>query len=291
MRFVENSEKSEWVKLRELRTGIDAQPLQGLALQQMAQIIAIANQKGGVGKTTTAAAFGDLLARGGRRVLLIDCDPQASLTQGLQAEPRGVSLADVIGGAKRGTHTLKQITQTIRAGLDLAPAHVELSACELGLVSRIGRESILKQAIQSAPGYDVCLLDCPPSLGLLTINALTAAGGVIVPALPAAPDLRGVRLFTETLEQIRNALNPALELIGVLIVQYDPRLIAHRDALQTITAAELPVLGTIPRSVKAQEASAARQPVTTYAPDNKTAAAYQATMKGVFKWLKNKNQA
>lgn len=247
-------------------------------------ILAIANQKGGVGKTTTAAALGALLARD-RRVLLLDMDPQSSLTQGLGiTAPAGASLADVIGGAQRGTRRISDIIKTISPGLDLAPASIDLSACELSIVSRIGRETILKQALQGLL-YDVCIIDCPPALSLLTVNALAAARAVIVPTLPSAADLRGVRLFMDTLESIRD-LNLQLELLGVLVVQYDARLLAHGQALETIQAAGLHILGTIPRSVKAQEATAARVPVTVYDPQGKTSEAYKLLTKGIIKWLK-----
>jgi chromosome partitioning protein len=255
----------------------------------MPVILAIANQKGGTGKTTTAAALAEGL-RHGRRVLLVDMDPQSSLTQSLGIDNHGAGLADVIGGAQRGSMAIRQVIKPAFAGVDLAPANIALAACELGIVSRMGRESILKQALHPLEGYDVIIIDCAPSLGLLTVNALTAARAVIVPTLPSAADLRGVHLFLDTLAGMRE-INPALELLGVLIVQYDPRLIAHGEALRAIHAADLPILGTIPRSVRAQEAGAAKEPVTTYAPDSTPAQAYKSFTKGITQWLRKQSPA
>ena len=251
------------------------------------KIIAIANQKGGVAKTATAAALGDLLAKRGQRVLLLDLDPQASLTQGLGIDAHGASLAEVIGGAKRGPLTMQQIIKNVSERLDIAPADIALAGCELGMIERLGRENIIKTALRDLPGYDVVIIDCPPALGLLTVNGLIAAHGVIVPTLPAAADLRGVKLFMDTLNQLRSdGLNAALELIGVLFVQYDPRLNAHMLAQDELKAAGWPVIGFIPRSVKVQESSAALQPVTTYDPTSKPAQAYIELERKVIKWLK-----
>jgi chromosome partitioning protein len=252
--------------------------------------IAIANQKGGVGKTTSCAALGDLLAQAGRRVLLVDMDPQSSLTSALDiSSAQGKSLADVIGGDRRGnvdiTHAIRNVKHDSNQ-LYILPADIELANCELGLVSRIGREFILQHELKRvASMFDVCLMDCAPSLGLLTVNALTAAAGVIVPTLPAAADLRGVRLFMQTIDQVKQ-LNSGLELIGVLIVQYDPRLLAHAEALETIKAAGLPVIGIIPRSVRAQEAAAAGQSIITYDPGGKVSEAYKPVSRKVLSWLK-----
>ena len=253
------------------------------------KIIAIANQKGGVGKTATAAALGDLLAQRGRRVLLLDLDPQSSLTQGLGIDAHGASLAEVIGGAKRGPLTIQQIIKPLGDRLDIAPADIALAGCEMGMIERLGRENIVKATLRDLQGYDVVIIDCPPALSLLTVNGLIAAHGVIVPTLPAAADLRGVRLFIDTLNQIRNdGLNPLLELIGVLFVQYDPRLNAHVLASDELAAAGWPVIGMIPRSVKVQESSAALQPVTRYDPASKPAQAYIELEKEIIKWLKRK---
>jgi chromosome partitioning protein len=248
-------------------------------------ILAIANQKGGVGKSTTAAAIGAELAQHGRRVLLVDTDPQSSLTQSLGSESPGRSMAEVIGGATRGHMAIQDIIQTISPGLDLAPSDIQLAANELGLISRIGRENVIKQALANVRGYDLIILDCPPALSLLTIGALVAAAAVIVPTLPSASDLRGVKLFLGTIDQARE-LNPDLQLLGVVIVQFDQRFIAHSQALEAIKAAGLHVIGVIPRSVKAQESTAARQPVNIYDPSGKIAEAYKPITRKVLQWLK-----
>lgn len=238
--------------------------------------IAIANQKGGVGKTLSALTLGSLLAATGRHVLLIDLDPQSSLTQSAGISSPANSLADVIGGAEPGTLALPAIIQTISPGLDIAPSDLTLAGCELGLVQRWGREQVLAGALAGLDGYDLVLIDCPPSLGLLTVTALTAANHVIIPTQPAAADLRGLKLFLGTLDKIRAAkLNPGLNLIGVIITQYDGRLLAHKEALEVLEAAGLPVLmPPVPRAVKAQEAAGAKVPLTTYDPNGRATAAY-----------------
>lgn len=246
------------------------------------QIISIANQKGGAGKTTTAAAIGAQIAQAGRRVLLVDIDPQASLSQGLGIDAPGASMAEVIGGAQRGKLTIVNIIKPVMAGLDLAPSDIQLAAIELNLTGR----PALRQILASVPGYDLIIIDCPPALSWLTIGALVASRAVIVPTLPSAADLRGVKLFLDTIEQAKE-LNPALELLGLVIVQYDERTNAHRDALEEIKAAGLQILATIPRSVRAQEATAAQQPVTVYAPDSKPSESYKLLSRKVMQWLRN----
>lgn len=243
--------------------------------------LAIANHKGGTGKTTTAAALAEQIARPARRVLLVDADPQASLTQGLGIRPDGGTLADVIGTRPR---RMAEIIRPVSPALDIAPAGIELAAAELALVQQIGRERVIARALEGLD-YALAIIDTPPALSLLTVAALAAADAVIVPTLPAAADLRGVRLFLETIEQVRE-LRPALALLGVLVTQYDGRTTAHRDALAEIERAGLDVIGIIPRGIKAQEAAAAAQPVTAYAPGSKPAAAYQDVSRKVIQWLK-----
>ena len=238
--------------------------------------ICFSNQKGGCGKSTSAATIGAIFAAEGRRVLLVDVDPQASLTQGLGIDAEGVSIAEVMGGSKRGTLQLGEITQNIKENLDLAPSDIRLASSELSLVSRNGRENVLKRALDTqAKNYDLIILDAPPSLGILTINVLTASEGVIIPTLPAPPDLRGVLLFLDTLDALReDGLNDNLELLGILLVQFDGRTITHKQALEDLKAGGLDILGIIPRGIKVQQASGEKKIIIDYDPNGKPTAAY-----------------
>jgi len=240
------------------------------------KIISFSIQKGGSGKSTSAATIGAILAAEGQKVLLVDLDPQASLTQGLGIEAEGASIAEVLGGSKRGTLKLADIIQPIKENLDLAPSDIRLASSELGLVSRYGRENVLKQALaEQAELYDLIIIDSPPSLGILTINALAASDFVIIPSLPSPPDLRGVRLFLATLKDLQeNGLNDNLKLLGILLVQFDGRTIAHKQALEDLKGEGLDVLGIIPKGIKVQESSGAQKLLIDYDPNGKPTAAY-----------------
>jgi len=246
-------------------------------------ILAISNQKGGVGKTTTALNLGAGLAELGRRVLLIDLDPQASLTLATVGDSSGASMAEVIGGAQPGTLAISQIIKPILQGLDIAPADIALSVSELGMTARLGRESVLIKALANVKGYDICLIDCGPSLGLLAVNALGAADAVIIPTLPAALDLRGLRLFLQSVEQVKAELNQQLEILGVLVCQFDGRYTLHNEALEMLQTAGLPLFDVvIGKSVKAAESAGAGQPVS----NGKLAEQYKKLACEVNQWLK-----
>lgn len=249
-------------------------------------VIAIANQKGGTSKTTSTLTIGAILAERGRRVLLVDLDPQASLTQALGQDCPGTSAAEVIGGPEPGLLSAAQARRRISDRLDLLPGDIALASVELGLVMRLGRELAVKQALAPvAADYDVCLIDCPPSLGTLTLAGLVAADGVIIPTLPAAADLRGLRLFTNTLAKLR-PLNPRLQVIGVIVSQFDGRLVAHNQAITALEKSGLPVLQPfIPRGVRVQESAASGQPLTDYDPSGKASQAYRELTNEVEKWL------
>jgi chromosome partitioning protein len=246
--------------------------------------IAIANQKGGVGKTTTALNLGYTLAAGGRRVLLIDMDPQASLTMATVGNCEGRSMAEVMGDAKPGRLNMTAIIRPVADQLDLAPSDIALSESEMLMAARFGREAILQKALASvASRYDVVLIDCGPSLTLLVINGLVASQGVISPTLPARLDVRGLQLFTRSLESIKQELNPGLELLGVLVCQFDKRTNASRQAVEDMRAAGLPVLPVmINKSVKVSNAAGSGQPVTRA----DLAAQYSELSKVVEAWLK-----
>ena len=250
--------------------------------------LAIANHKGGVGKTATAHALGEGLAASGLRVLLVDLDAQASLTLACGiTDADGQSMAEVLGSAHPGTLTLGEILRPVGANLTLAPGDIALGSTELGLVLRMGREYTLRRALETvAADFDVCLLDCPPAMGLLTVNALAAAHGVLVPTQPETAALRGLRLFLDSVAQVRADLNKGLDLVAVVATMYDGRLNHHKAALEALAATGAPVSPvTIGRSVRVAEAALSGQSVIAYANENPRAQEYRALTQEVIQWL------
>lgn len=236
------------------------------------------NQKGGVGKTTTTISLGAALVEAGRRVLLVDFDPQGSLTVGLglNAHELDQSIYHVL--MDRSLSLRDIISPTSVPGLDLAPANIDLSAAEMQLVTEVGREQALARALYDVrDDYDVILVDCQPSLGLLTVNALTASDGVIIPLECEYFALRGVALLKETIEKVRERTNPRLQIVGLLGTMYDSRTLHGREVLQTLVQGwgDLVFHTVIRRTVKFSDSTVAGEPITEYAPTSPGADAYR----------------
>ena len=243
-----------------------------------ARVIAMVNQKGGVGKTTSTVSLGAALAGYGRKVLLLDFDPQGALSVALGLKPHEMELTVYNLLTDPDCHVGDVIVPTGVENLDLLPSNIDLSAAELQLVSEVGREHALARAL--APiidEYDIVLIDCQPSLGLLTVNALTASEGVIIPMECEYFALRGVALLKDTLDKVTARLNPQLRIIGVLPTMYDARTLHSREVLATVQQAfgDLVFTTHIGRTIKFPDAAVAGEPITTFAPGSTGAQAYQ----------------
>ena len=243
-----------------------------------ARVIAMCNQKGGGGKTTTPINLGAALAEYGRRVLIVDFDPQgaASVGLGINALDMEQTIYTLLMNPKADVKAT--ICHTSTESLDIIPANIDLSAAEVQLVNEVARESALARVLRHVEAdYDVVLIDCQPSLGLLAVNALTAAHGVIVPVEAEFFALRGVALLVETIETVRDRINPRLKIDGIVATMVDSRTLHSREVLQRLQEAfgDLVFDTRIGRTIKFPDASVATEPITSYAPNHAGAHAYR----------------
>lgn len=243
-----------------------------------AKILAMCNQKGGVGKTTSTINMGACLAELGRKVLLVDLDPQGALSAGLgvQHDELDITVYDLLLDNQTSIHSA--IHQTDIPGMDLVPANIDLSAAEIQLVNEVGREQTLARALRPVvKDYDFIILDCQPSLGLLTVNALACAHGVIIPMECEYFSLRGLALLTDTVEKVADRLNFDLEIVGILVTMFDRRTGHAREVMSRVVE----VFGdkvfdsVITRTVRFPETSVAGEPIITWAPNSQGAQQYR----------------
>ena len=242
-----------------------------------ARIIAMCNQKGGVGKTTTSINMSAALAEYGRKVLLVDYDPQGALSAGLGIVAHDeVTIYDLMLDSNIDPKTA--IKHTKIAGLDVIPANIELSAAEMKLVNEFSREKILARILKRVSAdYDLIVIDCQPSLGLLTVNALTAAHGVIIPLATEYFALRGVAILEDIIKKVQETTNETLVLDGVLGTMYDGRTLHSREVMDRLREAfgDKVFKSVIHRTVKFPDATVAAEPITSFASDSEAAEAYR----------------
>ncbi|HEV2089195.1 MAG TPA: ParA family protein [Cryptosporangiaceae bacterium] len=249
-----------------------------------ARIIAVCNQKGGVGKTTSTINLGAALAEYDRRVLLVDFDPQGALSVGLGVKAYELELTVYNLLMQPGIRVADVLVKTNVVGLDLLPSNIDLSAAEVQLVSEVAREQTLQRTLrQVRDDYDYVLIDCQPSLGLLTVNALTAAHGVIVPLECEYFSLRGLAMLKDTIEKVQARLNPDLEIDGILATMYDGRTAHSRQVLARVVEefGDKVYDTVIARTVRFPETTVVGEPITTWAPGSGGAKAYRALAREV----------
>ena len=249
-----------------------------------ARVVALCNQKGGVGKTTSTINLGAALTEFGRRVLLVDFDPQGALSVGLGVQPHQLdrTIYDVLMESSVSLDDV--LLKTNIPGMDLVPSNIDLSAAEVQLVTEVAREQVLARVLAPAiPDYDLVLIDCQPSLGLLTVNALTAADEVVIPLECEFFSLRGVALLIDTIEKVRERLNPRLHIAGILATMYDARTVHGREVFARVVEAfgDTVFDTVITSTVRFPETTVAGEPITTWAPSSSGAQQYRALAKEV----------
>ena len=249
-----------------------------------ARVVSMCNQKGGVGKTTTTINLGASLAEYGRRVLLVDFDPQGSLSVGLGLNPHQMDLTIYNLLMERDVELDEVVVPSGIEGMDLLPSNIDLSAAEVQLVHEVAREQTLQRVLAPAiEKYDVILIDCQPSLGLLTVNALTASDGVIVPLECEYFALRGVALLKTTIDKVQERLNPRLTVDGVLGTMFDGRTLHGREVMERLVEAwgDKVFHTVIRRTVKFSDSTVAGVPITSYASSSAGADSYRQLAKEV----------
>nr|WP_206038440.1 ParA family protein [Rhodococcus sp. HNM0569] len=249
-----------------------------------AQIIAMCNQKGGVGKTTSTINLGASLAEYGRRVLLVDLDPQGALSAGLGVAHHDLELTVHNLLVEPRVSVDEVLMRTRVDGVDLLPSNIDLSAAEIQLVTEVGREQTLGRVLHAVRDrYDYILVDCQPSLGLLTVNALACADSVLIPMECEFFSLRGLALLNDTVEKVRDRLNPKLALAGIVVTMFDSRTLHAREVMSRVVEVfgDLVYDTVINRTVRFPETSVAGEPITTWAPKSGGAGAYRALAREV----------
>ena len=263
------------------------------------QIIAIANQKGGVGKTTTCANLGVGLVQSGKKVLLIDADPQGSLTVSLghnQPDKLPFTLSDAMGHIlmDESINPCEGILHH-HEGVDLMPADIQLSGMEVSLINAMSRETILRQYLNTVEGqYSHILIDCQPSLGMLTVNALAAADRVIIPVQAEYLPVKGLEQLLSTVNKVKRQINPKLQIDGILLTMVDSRTNFAKKIsalLREVYGSKIKVFDTeIPHSVRAKETSAEGKSIFAHDPDGKVAESYKNFTKEVIKLEKQREK-